>query len=154
HLEFAPPVTFDFTDPSRARTGVRWQGADYPIGYGAVVAIQTNTVGGESRTGIFIHPPFTGQPGGETFAEYTIPIPSGNPGLRFSVGIDDGASCTDGVTFRVTVNGNEIWSRNFNRGAWHDVALSLSAYAGTTAPLRLISNPGPSGNPYCDWASW
>ena len=154
HLELAPPVAFDFTDLSRARGGVRYQGADYPIGFGAAVWIQANTVGGESRSGIFIHPPWQGQVGGETFAEYVVPVPSGAPALRFSVGIDDGASCTDGVTFRVTVSGSEMWSQNFNRGAWHDVVLSLAAYAGTTVPLRLISNPGPAGNPSCDWASW
>jgi hypothetical protein len=152
-VRFAPPAPFDFTDLSRARFGIRYQGADYPIGFGAVVAIQTHVVGGESRTGIFIHPPWQGQVGGETFAEYTVPVSTG-AALRFSVGVDDGASCTDGVTFGVTVNGTEIWSRNFSRGAWHDAAVNLAAYAETTVALRLISNPGPAGNPGCDAASW
>ena len=152
-VEFAPPVAADFTDLARARLGVRYQGADYPIGFGAVVQTQTNTVGGQNRPSIFIHPPWQGQVGGETFAEYSVPVP-GAAALRFSVGIDDGASCTDGVTFRVTVSGTELWHQNFNKGAWHDVVLSLAAYAGTTVPVRLISNPGPASDPSCDFGAW
>src|SRR5262249_27340414 len=137
HIELTRAPVTDFTDLGHARLGVRYQGVDYPIGFGAVVQTQNNTVGGENRPSIFIHPPWQGQVGGETFAEYSVPVPAGGA-LRFSVGIDDGASCnSDGVTFRVTVNGSQIWRQTFTRGAWHDVALSLAAYAGTTVPVRL-----------------
>ena len=49
HFEFAPPPFVDFTDLGRARLGVRYQNVDYPIGFGAVVQKQTNTVGGHAH---------------------------------------------------------------------------------------------------------
>jgi Domain of unknown function (DUF6259)/Viral BACON domain len=153
HIELAPPAGYDFTNLSRLRLGVTYQGVDYPLAYGAVVLAQSDTVAGESRASIYIHPPWQGQIGGETFAEYALQVPA-NAALQFSVGIGDGSTCTDGVTFRVTVGGVEAWSQNFNRGAWHDVVLSLAQYAGTTIALRLIANPGPAANTGCDGSLW
>jgi hypothetical protein len=153
HVELAPPALFDFTNLSNARVGLTYQGVDYPLAYGATVYETTDTVGGVARSGLFIHPPYQGSIGGETFVEYSVPLPAGAT-LQFSVGINDGATCTDGVTFRVTADGTEIWRQNYGLGAWHDTALSLAAYAGRTIPLRLISNPGPAGNPSCDWSAW
>ena len=155
HVELEGAAPFDFNDLTlpHARIGVAYQGTDFPAANGAVANLQNTTVGGQTRLGIFIHPPWQAQLGGETFVEYLLPVPPG-AALRFSVGIDDGASCTDGVAFRVTVGGTELWHRDFDRGAWHDGVVSLAAYAGTTVPLRLISNPGPAANANCDWSSW
>ncbi len=153
HIELVPPAGYDFMNLSRARTGVTYQGAEYPLAYGAVVQAQNGTVASESRASIYIHPPWQGQFGGETFAEYTLQVPA-DAALQFSVGIGDASTCTDGVTFRVTIGGVEAWSQNFNRGAWHDVVLSLAQYAGTTIALRVIANPGPAANTGCDGALW
>src|SRR5262249_52625480 len=35
-----------------------------------------------------------------------------------------------------------------------DAILNLAAYGGSTVALRLITNPGASNNPSCDWALW
>jgi hypothetical protein len=156
HVELAAPVasSFDFQGGLfAARSGVRFQGIDTPLGNGAVVSPRGITAGGVTRSGIAIQPPYQGQVGGETFVEYPVPVPAGAT-MQFSVGIDDGAACTDGVTFRVTADGLELWSQSVSRGAWQDVLLDLAAYGGSTVALRLISHPGPSNNPSCDWALW
>jgi hypothetical protein len=145
---------FDFIGGmGTATSGVRYQGADFPLGNGAVVNAGSIVAGGVSRTGIFIHPPYTAQLGGETFLQYSVPIPPA-AFLQFSVGVADDAVCTDGVTFRVTVNGSELWNNHLTRTGFRDGAVRLDAYGGTTVALRIISNPGPANNPNCDWALW
>lgn len=156
HVELAPPgaSSFDFLGGwTDAHLGVRFQGVDAPLGNGAGVFAGIALVGGVARSGIWIWPPVSAQVGGETFVEYTVPVPAGAI-MQFSVGIADGSSCTDGVTLRVTANGRALWSQNVSRGPWHDGLLDLAAYGGGTVALRLISNPGPLGNPYCDAAVW
>ena len=156
HVELASPVSssFDFVRSLiAAHAGVRFQGVDTPLGNGAVVYESSIAAGGSTRSGLFVHPPYQGQLGGETFVEYSVAIPPGAT-LAFSVGVADNASCTDGVTFRVTVAGEELWHQHVTRTGWHDVALSLTGYSGSTALLRLISNPGPASDPYCDWSVW
>ena len=145
---------FDFIGGlAAARTGVRYQGVDTPLGNGAVVTAGSIVVDGVSRNGIFIHPPYQGQLGGETFLEYTLPVPP-RAILQASVGVQSDATCSDGVTFRVMAGGTEVWQQNLPRGVFRDVVVRLDGYGGTTVPLRLISNPGPANNPNCDWAWW
>ena len=156
-FDFGAPVAagaFDFEDLLSALLGIHYQGSDWPLAYGAVVVPTTMTVGGVARSALNIQTPWQGQIGGETFAEYSVPVSAGGQ-LRFSVGIGDGATCNnDGVTFRVTVNDLELYSQNYHPGAWHDGAVDLSAYANQTVRLRIISNPGPQGSANCDWSAW
>lgn len=146
---------FDFVSQLlNAVQGVAYQGSDFPLANGASVFATYSTVGGIQRQGIFMHPPFQGQIGGESFAEWSIPI-GGGMKFQFSNGIQDGASCNvDGLTFRVTVNGAEVYKQNYGIGAWHDGAVDLNAYANSTIQLRIIDNPGPQNNPNCDWGVW
>jgi hypothetical protein len=133
--------------------GVRFQGVDTGIGNGALATPMSATVGGVTRSTIALDPPFLGQIGGETFIEYRVPVAS-NGVVQFSVGIADGAACSDGVTFRVTANEFELWRQHVMPGAWQDVALTLAAFAGKTVALRFISHPGSQNAPWCDWARW
>ncbi len=107
------------------QTGVRFQNVDTPLGNGAVVQLASITAGGVTRSGLFIHPPYQGQVGGETFIEYQVPLPRA-AALQFGVGVADNAACTDGVTFRVSVNGTVIWSQHVTQTGWQDVTLSLA----------------------------
>jgi hypothetical protein len=68
--------------------------------------------------------------------------------------VADNATCTDGVTFRVTIDGAERWSRHVLRTGWLEAGVDLAGYSGRTIALRLISHPGPANNPNCDWAQW
>jgi hypothetical protein len=156
HVEVAPALTssLDFVgDLFKAHAGVRFQGIDYPLDYGAVVNPSTIVAGGTSRSGLFIHPPWQAQLGGEAFIEYSVTVPVG-AALQFGVAVADNAACTDGVTFRVMVGGTEIWHQNVGRDGWHDVVRSLAAYTGSAVPLRLITNPGPAQNAGCDSSLW
>ncbi|WP_186407722.1 Ig-like domain-containing protein [Candidatus Accumulibacter aalborgensis] len=136
-----------------ATTGVSYAGQDVPLGNGAVAYPSGIVAGDVNKGGLFLHPPDQGQVGGETFAEYSVLIPAAGQ-LRFSVGVADDATCTDGVTFRVTVNGSEQWREHVLRTGWQARAVSLAGFSGTTVALRLISNPGPWSNPSCDWSLW
>jgi hypothetical protein len=156
HVQLLPPKAsvFDFDKNLLAgKYGVRYQGVDGPLANGAVVTQQSIVAGGVSRSGYFIHPPYQGQIGGETFAEFQVPVPA-NAVLRFSVAVADNAQCTDGVTFIATVAGTELWRQHVLRTGWQDVGLNLASYAGTTVPIRIISHPGPANSPNCDWALW
>lgn len=134
-------------------TGIRFQGSDTPPGNGSVAVPALSTVGGVTRSSIILEPPYQGQIGGAAFVQYDVPVTDGAL-MQFAAGIGDGASCSDGVTFRVTANGFELWSEHVMPGTWHDVVLNLAAFAGKTIALRLISDPGPAGLPWCDWARW
>ncbi|MBI4909843.1 MAG: hypothetical protein HY820_39865 [Acidobacteria bacterium] len=153
-VESAAPPLFDFmANLLQSQQGVTYQGVDGPIAFGAVVTPSFNTAGGVGRSNLFLHPPYQGQLGGETYIQFSAPVPA-NASFTFSIGVDDGAACTDGVTFRVTVNGVEAWRLNAGRTGWHDGSVDLATYAGSTVSLRLISNPGPQSNAGCDWSAW
>jgi hypothetical protein len=126
---------------------------DTPLGNGAIVNPGEIAMNGAGIRGIFIHPPYLGQIGGETFIEYSLPVPP-RAILQFSVGVQADALCGDGVTFRVTAGGTELWQQHVPQAVFRDGVLRLDAYSGSTVPLRLISHPGPANNPNCDWAWW
>jgi hypothetical protein len=154
HIEVAPSPRFDFEKGLLAADlGVRFAGADHPLGNGAVAQVQTITAGGQTRSGIFIHPPYLAQVGGEAFVEYALPVPVGGS-LEYTVAVADNAACTDGVTFKVMAAGTLLWQEHVTRTGWQQRSISLAAYGGTTVPLRLVSHPGPANNPGCDWALW
>ena len=152
-LPVVPPAFHADAQLLQATNGVRFQGSDTPLGNGAVVHPAVIIAGGVSRSGLFLHPPWQGQVGGETFVAYQVAVPAGAV-LRFGVGVADNASCTDGVTFEVAVGGSVLWSQHYLKDGWHDHAMSLAAFAGATVPLRIISHPGPSSNAGCDWNVW
>jgi hypothetical protein len=152
-LAAAQPFSF-FNSLWDAQIGITYKGTDGPLADGAMVQILTTTAGGVARQGIFMPPPGASATGGETFVEWPVPL-SGTSAFLFSVGVDDSAgTCTDGVTFRVVVHGAEAWRQNVLHQGWVDGSVDLSAYAGTTVQLRIVTDPGPANNPNCDWASF
>jgi len=154
YVEVEPVSQFHFLNNLwLARSGVSFLGVDGPLANGATANEATVQAGGVARQGIFIHPPWQGQVGGEGFVEYAIAAPS-NTQFSFSVGVADDAACTDGVTFRVLVNGQEKWRQHVVRTGWMPGTVDLSALGGTTLQLRLVTNPGAAKNPNCDWAAF
>lgn len=152
YVELHDVPAFDFLGGlAAARKGVSFEGRDGPLASGATADIQTASIGGQTRQAIFMHPPFGAQVGGEAFVDYSVPL-AGRANLTFSVGVSDNAECTDGVTFRVLVDGGELWRQHALRTGWKTGAVDLSAYAGKTISIRLVTNPGPARNPNCDWA--
>ena len=155
-IQLAPTPSFDFFKNLFAATiGITFNGVDSALGFGATTQLAQTTAGGVTRTGVAMEPPFQqGYAGGEAFVEWALPIPP-SAAFSFSVGVADSAgTCTDGVTFRVVVNGVEQWRQNVLHQGWVDGTVNLTGYAGTTARLRIVTNPGPANNPNCDWASF
>jgi hypothetical protein len=71
-LEPAATSLYDFfANLWLANEGITYNGVDLPLQGGAVVEILSMTAGGVTRQGIFAHPPFSADVGGETFFEYT-----------------------------------------------------------------------------------
>lgn len=104
----------------------------------------------ELRNGIFQHPPQSGV----SELSWLITLPeSGN--LRFSTAIamKKGSIQSDGVTFSVLVNGQEVFTR-FKEGSsgFEDVSIDLNAYAGQTIILTLRTDSGPTSA--YDYAFW
>jgi len=155
YVQLAAAQPFDFFNNLRdAQIGITYQGTDGPLAYGAFVQILTTTAGGVARQGIFMPPPAGPDTGGETFVQWPVPVPQPSA-FQFSAGVEDSAgACTDGVTFRVVVNGTEAWRQNVLHQGWVNGIVDLSAYVGTTVQLRIVTNPGPANNPDCDWASY
>ena len=154
-----PPFDF-FGGLWGAHVGTTFQGVDSDLQNGAVVYLTTMVVGGVSRQGIFAHPPFQGiegLQGGETFIEYTVPVPKSNSvSFQFAPGILDGVNGlrVGPMTFKVEVNGSLQWSQDVSTGAWQPGSIDLAAFAGQTITIRLISNPGPANNSSYAWGGW
>ena len=66
------------------------------------------------------------------------------------MGLQDG--CSDGVFFKVLVNGETQFEHFADTFRWEDANISLSRYAGDHVLLELITDPGKDGG--CDWAHW
>ncbi|MBN1342372.1 MAG: hypothetical protein JXQ73_06815 [Phycisphaerae bacterium] len=116
------------------------------------------TVGGQAKTAIFMHPPFkTGV--GYTFAKIPVALPTGTPCLEFSLGFREGSTTTDGCLFKVVVidkdEEREVFAKQYARlSQWSPQRVDLSAYAGKRICLKLIADVGPADDSNSDWACW
>jgi Putative binding domain, N-terminal/Viral BACON domain len=150
--------TFDFFGNLwNANVGTTYNGVDGGLVNGATAFLTTMTVGGDSRQGIFAHPPYIGQQGGETFIEYSVPVPDGYAAtLSFAGGILDSAiGLRQGpMTFRVKINGNVAWQQDISTGAWQAGNVDLTQYLNQTVTIRFVTNPGPANNSSYAWGGW
>jgi len=102
-----------------------------------------------------LHVPWRGHTG-VTFQEFTLRLPRvtkivlrGATALRA-----DGVGKSDGVTFRVFVDGQKKLEVNRADAAWQQFDVDLTGWAGKTATLRFETDPGPQDNPSFDFALW
>ena len=96
------------------------------------------------------HPPANGQ----TVLQFPLLLPEEPSTFSFSVGLYEG--CSKGVLFQVRLNGQtylEIFKDAFD---WTDGSISLSAFAGQSVLLELVTDPAQEGNEGsdCDSAFW
>src|SRR5262249_37123546 len=124
---------------SNTHTGLIMEGKDGALAHGAKSDIADLTVGGETRNSIHISPPFQGILAGETYVEYEVQVPATRPVLSFSIGLDDGLSTAADIICRVSVDKKELWRERVSSGAWQSKRIDLSAYAGESVRLRLIT---------------
>ena len=137
-----------------ARTGIVINGMELPIGRGATFIELESTLAGITKKEIHAHPPYQGG-GGDTFGEFTFTLPD-SPDIRleFHIGLREGSQNSDGVTFIVSVQDDEIFHQHYNQRKWERVTLNLSSYRGKLVKLRFTTTPGPNGDTGWDWAAW
>ncbi len=102
----------------------------------------------------FMHGPYLGGVG-RTFQEFTLQLPAAPAGvLKGQTALADGAEKSDGVTFRVLVNGTAAWSAHRNGPEWQPFVVDLATWTGQVVRIRFEVDPGPAGSSAFDWALW
>ena len=93
---------------------------------------------------------------GDTDQTFRLALPkSAAIDFSFSTALwADGAGKSDGVTFRVFVNGDKLLDQNKTDDTWSNFHFDLSRYAGQTITLVFESDPGPKGDSSFDFALW
>ena len=137
-----------------AKTGIVVNGTELPLQRGGTFRHSQSTISGVTKPAIQAHPPFQGS-SGDTFGEFIIPLPdSPDIRLQFHIGLREGTERSDGVTFVVFVQGDEIFRQHYNQQKWEPVTLNLSPYQGKLVKLRFTTTPGPNGDTGWDRAVW
>ena len=138
----------------QARTGIVINGTELPLQRGGTFRHSQSTLSGVTKSAIHAHP-FYQDGSGDTFGEFALTLPdSPDIHLEFYMGLWEGSQNSDGVTFIVSVQGDEILHQHYNRQKWQPVTLDLSPYRGELVKLRFTTTPGPNGNASWDWAVW
>ncbi len=133
---------------------IGWQGADRESG----MSLSQHPVDRpDPRMSLNLHPPYR-KGAGTMFVEYRLSLPK-TSSLRFSFDQairdskpDEGTS--DGVTFRVRVDGKVLFDRHSDSKTWLHGEVDLSPFAGREIVLSLECHPGPKNNTNCDSAYW
>ena len=152
---------------SSAATGILVNGRQEPLSAGGTFDASTTTCGGAYLPAIGAHPPYEGgKLGGLSYGEYALTIPAkGKTVLRFAIGLrdlpdpelaaaDQKKPLSDGVTFIISANRQEVFREHWLRGTWASRELDLSAFRGKSVNLRLSTGPGPKNDANWDWAVW
>ena len=104
------------------------------------------TLDGVSKKTIFAHPPE-----GQTVLQFLLSLSQAREVIfSFSMGLRDG--CSDGVFFKVLVNGETQSGHFADTFRWEDANISFSEFAGETVLLELMTDSGETS--FCDWAHW
>ena len=108
------------------------------------------TATGVRKQTLNAHPP----PGGQTVLQFLLELPAAQDlTFSFSMGLPNRSCSTDGVFFKVLLNGQNRFERlAFNEPGWVEAHISLSEFAGQTVLLELVTDSGETVS--CDWAHW
>jgi hypothetical protein len=147
-------VTWQYNGQEPVRLPVGWQGTD-PVSSASFS--RGPMARGETRNALQMHPPYRPRPG-SVQANYRVRLPATRPlKLSFHNAIRDTGPqepASDGVTFRVRVNGSVVFERHTDSKAWVAGEVDLERLAGQTVVLGLESHPGPKNNTTCDSSFW
>ncbi|MBN2475229.1 MAG: hypothetical protein JXB62_11510 [Pirellulales bacterium] len=140
---------------------VGWQGAE-PRSK-ASLAVRSETLAGEAREVIGVHPPWFEGRVGTMLVEFPLQLPETTPiRLRFAHAVTPTGQ-GDGVTFRVRVApldaaegdlGRVAFERHSAAKTWQDAVADLSPFAGQAVRLQLESHPGPRNDTGWDQSYW
>ena len=136
------------------RTGIVHKGKELPRQRGATFQKTEVSIAGVRKSAIDAHPPWQGI-SGDAFGEWDLSLPdSPHIRLEFDIGLAEGSENSDGVTFIVSVQGDEIFRRHYTEQKWEQIHLDLTTYRGEDVKLRFTTSPGPRENIGWDWANW
>ena len=136
------------------RTGIVHEGKELPRQRGATFQKTEVSIAGIRKSAIDAHPPWQGI-NGDTFGEWNLSLPdSSHIRLEFDIGLAEGSENSDGVTFIISVQGDEVFHRHHTQPKWQHISLDLTPYRGQHIKLRFTTNPGPKENTGWDWARW
>lgn len=126
---------------------------------GALVDIARDGLAGETHPTVFMHPPYKTGVGYASALFDNIALPEGRPMLKFAMGFRAGSTTRDGCVFKVTVTDQgketEVFSEQYATvNQWASRSVDLSAHAGKTISIKLVSDVGPKDDSYSDWAMW
>ena len=136
------------------RTGIVLNGKELVLQKGATFSPGVAIVSGIRKGAIAAHPPHRGV-SGDTFGEFTLALPeSPRINLEFDIALQWNVENSDGVTFIVSVQGEEIFRQHHDEPRWEHISLNLTPYSGRNVILRFTTNPGAAGNTGWDSAVW
>ena len=138
------------------KRGIVVNGEEMRLQKGATFWRADTSLSGISKAAIRAQPPWQ-DISGDTFGEWKFSLPNSRRiRLEFNIGLLDGTGFekSDGATFIVSVQEEEIFREHYNQRAWKHVSLDLTAYQGQDITLRFTTNPGPNGDPGWDWPRW
>ena len=138
------------------KTGIVVNGEELRLQKGARFEPNETSIAGVQKATIWANLPWQGI-SGNTFGEWTLSLPeSPQVRLEFDIGLWDGPGHekSDGGTFIVSIQGNEIFREHRHQRVWKHISLDLTTYRGQQVVLRFTTNPGPNGNPGWDWPVW
>jgi hypothetical protein len=148
-------------DIDEAETTIIGPGGPLPLADGA--SFQPERISDEwgVHPAIFAHPPWKNrrpdtQLPDTTCGTFRVRLPKTET-CAFTVGLalrGQAESKSDGVTFRVLVNGKTLLDRHYGNAKWEHHDIDLSAYRGQEIQLALCTSPGPDNNLQFDWALW
>ena len=107
------------------------------------------------KQAFLLHCPWRGGTG-VAFQTFTIRLPRArNAFLRGFTAMRPGTvERSDGVTFRIFVNGKKVLEEHRTDAQWKPFRIDLSPYLGQTVTLRFETDPGPKDDPSWDFSLW
>ena len=116
--------------------------------------------GGRRMRAIHAHPPWqvkakTDEPP-RSIGRYQVKLPADSRAfLEFAIGLTDGVNGrSDGVGFRVEVDGAAVFEELWDKSEWKQVSLPLDRWRGKRVAIAFITTTGPAKSPSFDWAVW
>lgn len=107
------------------------------------------------KRAFLLHCPWRGGTG-VAFQSFTFQLPRVRSAVLrgFTAMRPDIVDKSDGVTFRIFVNGNKVLEEHRTDAEWKPFRINLSPYMGQTVSLRFETDPGPADNPSFDFSLW
>ncbi|MDR3707062.1 MAG: DUF5696 domain-containing protein [Capsulimonadaceae bacterium] len=144
-------ISYRYTDGRTGRMPMGWCGhMDANTGISAIA------MGTQNGKRAYLLHPIWHSGAGDTDQIYRLALPKATSiSLAFSIAMkNDVVGKSDGVTFRVFVNGEKLFDENKADSVWADYKFDLTKYAGQTITLVFEADPGPNNDPSFDYGFW